>query len=448
MRRNDLEASANRRSSAGNIWIVLIVIGCIIGGLFVTGLIPKLMEKHELADRAEQLGSEKPVVQTVLVAPAPFEESVTLPGNIGAMQYATIYARVDGYLKNRLVDIGDHVKAGSLLAEIDTPTIDEEIEQALADVLQAKAQVKSAQATLKESKAQDETAAAQIERAQADQTYAAVTADRWQNMSSRGAVSIQSRDEKNRALAAQNASLEEAVAQKKAVDQKVAASAAQVEVARANVEAKNAMLAKYKAEQAFKYVLAPFEGVITSRKVDPGALIASGSQMQNNELFQMAKLDILRIYVDVPQGMSRYLHPGLKAQVSVSQYPERTFDGVVTNVAGALDPQTRTRRTEVRVKNPDHVLLPGMYAQIKLSAMRPDDWVRVPSNAVIPHGNDLEVVVVKDGKAHYQKVIVGRDFGELLEIKAGLGNGDVVVVSPPDDLREGDAVKTSDIASK
>jgi len=428
--------------------VFLLVIACILGGLFFTGLIPKLGEKRELANRAEQLGSEVPVVQTVIVTPAPFDESVSLPGNIGAMQYATVYARVDGYLKSRIVDIGDHVKTGQLLAEIDTPTIDEEIAQALADVAQAKAQVQSSQTSLKQAQAKDLASAADVKRAQADQSFAAITADRWQNMASRGAVSIQSRDERNRALAAQTATVEAAQAEKQAADQAVATAASQVNVAKANLAAKDAMLAKYKAQQAFKYVLAPFEGVITERKVDPGALIASGSQMENNELFQMAKLDVLRIYVDVPQGLSRYLEAGLKAQLNVSQYPERSFEGVVTNVSGALDPQTRTRKTEIRIKNPDHVLLPGMYAQVTLTARRPDVWVRVPSNAVIPHGADLEVVVVKDGKARYQKVIVGRDFGEDLEIKAGLSKGDVVVLSPPDDLREGDAVKGEDLASK
>jgi len=449
MRQGDqLMAHYKVRSTAGRMMGFLLVLGCIIAVLFVIGLIPKLMEKRDLANKAIQLGSAIPVVQTVVVTPAPFEESATFPSNIGAMQYATIYARVDGYLKSRVVDIGDHVKSGQLLAEIDTPTVDEEIAQAKADVAEARAQLVSAQANLKEARAKDQTAEAMVKRAEADQSFAAVTADRWVNMASRGAVSLQSRDEKNRALAAQNASLEATKAQKRAADQAVAAAEAQVSVSRAGVAAKLAALARYQAQQSFKYVRAPFEGVITARKVDPGDLITAGSQTQNTELFQMAKLDILRIYVNGPKAISRYLEPGQAAELFVTGFPERTFKGTVTNVSGALDPQTRTRQTEVKIANPVHILLPGMYAQVKLTVHRPEAWVRVPSNAVIPRGSDLAVVVVKDGKAHYQKVVLGRDFGDELEIKAGLEGNETVVLSPEDDLREGDRVKPTDIASK
>ncbi|MBI2810951.1 MAG: efflux RND transporter periplasmic adaptor subunit [Candidatus Melainabacteria bacterium] len=428
--------------------IVLVILAVIVAILFAVGVIPKLMDKRSLNEKEEQAASAIPVVNTVLAKTAPFSESATLPGNIGAMQFATIYARIDGYLTKRLVDIGDKVKQGQLLAQIDSPSADEDRSQAAADLAQSDAQVVSALATLKESKAQAEAAAAQVTRAKADQNYASVTADRWNNMAKYGAVSLQSRDEKDRSLNAQNASVEAALAQKRAADQQVEASAAQVRVARANVGAKQASLNKYKAQQGFKYVIAPFDGVIVSRKVDQGALITAGSQSTTQELFQLAKLDVLRSYVNVPQSLSRYLKPGSDAEITVSSYPERTFLGKVTNVSGALDPQTRTRQTEVKIENHDHALLPGMYAQIKLTVQRPENWVQVPSNAVIPRENNLEVAVVRDGKAHYQKVVLGRDFGDLVEIKDGLANNEVVIVGAADDLREGDAVKASEIATK
>jgi RND family efflux transporter MFP subunit len=301
---------------------------------------------------------------------------------------------------------------------------------------------------LKEAKAQAESAAAQVVRARADQTYAKVTADRWNNMAKYGAVSLQSRDEKDRSLNSQNASVDAALAQKRAADQQVEAAAAQVKVSRANVVAKQAQLNKYKAQQSFKFVVAPFDGVIVNRKVDQGALITAGSQSTTQELFQLAKLDVLRTYVNVPQSLSRYLKPGQDAEVSVSSYPERTFTGKVTNVSGALDPQTRTRQTEIKIDNLDHSLLPGMYAQIKLTVERPENWVQVPSDAVIPRDNSLEVAVVRDGKAHYQKVVLGRDFGDMIEIKDGLADKEVVILSPADDLREGDPVESSNIAAK
>jgi RND family efflux transporter MFP subunit len=437
-------AKNKRRSNRGKTWIVLLILAVIIGILLVVGIMPKLQDMNVLSVKEKEAKEAVPMVRTATVKAAPFEESAVLPGNIGAMQYATIYARVDGYLKGRLVDIGDHVKTGQLLAEIDTPTIDEEISQAAADLAQAKAQLVAARANLKEAGAVSNTAAAQVRKAKADQSYAAVTADRWVNMASLGAVSLQARDERNRALGAQDAALDAATSQKQAADEAVAAAASQVNVALAGVGAKQASLNKFKAQQNFKYVRAPFDGVVTERKVDPGALITAGSQSQSQELYQVAKLDTLRIYVNVPQGLSRYLEPGQKAELSVSSFPERTFTGVITNVSGALDPQTRTRQTEIKVDNIDHALLPGMYSQVKLTAHRPDSWVQVPSNAVIPRDNELEVVLVKDGKAHFQKVVLGRDFGDQLEIKAGLAQGDKVVVSPPDDLREGDAVQSAD----
>lgn len=437
-----------RRSAQGRTIVVLIILAVIVGILFAVGVIPKLMDKKSLNEKEAQSLSAVPVVSTVLAKAAPFNESATLPGNIGAMQFATIYARIDGYLNKRLVDIGDKVKAGQLLAEIDSPSADEDRSQAAADLAQSDAQVVSALATLKESKAQAEAAAAQVVRAKADQSYAAVTADRWNNMAKYGAVSLQSRDEKDRSLNSQNATVDAALAQKKAADQQVESAAAQVRVARANVGAKQASLNKYKAQQNFKYVVAPFDGVIVSRKVDQGALITAGSQSTTQELFQLAKLDVLRSYVNVPQSLSRYLKPGNAAEITVSSYPERTFVGKVTNVSGALDPQTRTRQTEVKIDNYDHTLLPGMYAQIKLTVERPETWVQVPSNSVIPRDNNLEVAVVRDGKAHYQKVVLGRDFGDEVEIKDGLKDGDVVIVGAADDLREGDSVKPSEIAAK
>src|ERR1700733_7081277 len=296
---------------------ILVLIGIILV-LFGVGVVPKLIERRDLLHRTEQLGSEIPVVQTVVVQPAPFIEPLTYPGNIGAMQYATIFARVDGYLKSRMVDIGDQVKEGQVLAEIDTPTIDEELAQAKADEAQARAQLVSAKANLKEARAKDQSVEADVKRVKADQEFAAVTAGRWVNMASRGAVSFQSRDEKNTALAAQNASLEAARAQKRASEQSVLAAQSQVEVASAGVSAKLAAVARYQAEQAFKFVRAPFDGVITFRKVDPGALITAGSQTQNIELFQMAKLDIMRIYVHIPQSVSRYLATGQPAELYIS----------------------------------------------------------------------------------------------------------------------------------
>ncbi len=432
---------AGRCRQSGGIWIVLCVIGAIFALLLVVGVLPRIWKNKELSKMAAETVGAIPPVRTVTAKVAPFDESGVLPGNIGAIQYATIYARVDGYLKSRLVDIGDHVKSGQLLAEIDTPTVDQELEQALADLAQARAQVVSSLANLKEAQAQDVAARAQVEKADADKEYAAVTARRWENMASRGAVTLQSRDEKVRALSAQIANLKAAQAQNKAADQAVEAARSEVDVARALVTAKLAVVKRFQVQKSFKYVTAPFDGVITLRKVDPGQLITAGSQSTALELFQMAQIDHLRIYVNAPQTVSRYLTSGLPADVLVPEFPERVFPGVITNVSGALDPETRTRQTEIHVDNPDHSLLPGMYAQVKITAPRVEPWIRIPSTAIVPRGDGMSVVVADGGKVHYQKVLIGRDFGDDVEIRDGLKGGQLVVVSPAVDLREGEAVK-------
>ncbi len=443
----NISALTKRRSGSTKFVLVLVVLVAILIVLFVIGVLPKLNDKRSLNVKEEMNASAVPVVQTVTVRPAAQDESANMPCNLGAMQFATIYARVDGYLKGRLVDIGDSVKSGQILAEIDTPTIDEEISQASADLQEAKARLASTQASLKGSRSQVDSSDADVKKVKTDQNYAAVTADRWIHMADEGAVSLQSRDEKNRALGAQNAALDAAEAKKRVAQEEVQAAKAQVKLAEAGIAAKVAVLNKYKAQQAFKFIRAPFDGVIVVRKVDPGALITAGSQSQTQELFQLAKLDILRSYVNVPQSISHNIKPGQKAEITVSSFPGRKFMGEVTNVSGALDPQTRTRQTEIKIENLDHTLLPGMYAQVKLTAERADKWVEIPSSAVIPKHNTLQVVLVKDGKAHYQDVVLGRDFGDTIEIRSGLATGETVIVSPPDDLREGDAVEPAKLAA-
>jgi RND family efflux transporter MFP subunit len=170
--------------------------------------------------------------------------------------------------------------------------------------------------------------------------------------------------------------------------------------------------------------------------------------MSNNlELYQMAKIDALRIYVSVPQRIARYLATGMTADVLVPEFPERKFIGTVTNVSGALDPNTRTRQTEIKIENKDHTLLPGMYAEIKLGTLRQEPWIRIPGTTVVTRTDGLFVVMVQDGKVHYQPITIGRDYGDEVEIRIGLKGGETVVVSPSDDLREGENVQSQPLAN-
>lgn len=438
----DNSLSYGSKPERSGLFKFLAILAGIIAVLFLFGLIPRIFEQIELKKAHDETVGAIPVVHTVLAKTAPAEESLTLPGNIGAILYTSIYARVDGYLKKRLVDIGDQVKTGQLLALIDTPTVDEKLAQGIADLDEAKADLAAAQADLKEAMAKDLAAKSEIDKTQANLNYANVTAKRWIDLAARGAVSEQSRDEKVRTQEAQTAQLQVAIANEKAASATVKAAQAKVEQAKAAVIAKKANVLRLQYEQGFQKVVAPFDGVITLRKVDPGALITQGSQTSSLELFQMANIDRLRIYVSVPQRVARYLAQGMPAQIKVPEFPERKFIGTVTNVSGALDPNTRTRQTEIQIDNRDHSLLPGMYAEVQITGVRETPWIRVPGTTIVTRVDGQFVVVVNNGKVHYQAVTLGRDFGNKIEIKVGLKDNDVVAISPSDDLREGEQVQS------
>ena len=431
-----------KKASKSHLFIFLAIIALVIVGVFFAGLLPKIGQSFELNKEHQETVDAIPNVHIIIAKPAARTESITLPGNIGAMQYATIYARVDGYLKSRYVDIGDQVKTGQLLAEIETPTVDQAVAQALAGWEEAKAKLKNEKANLNQSQEKKKTADAEVDKAKADLDYARITASRWQNLVERGAVSQQSRDEKVRMLESMTAQYEAQKDNERAAVATVKATEATVEVAIAGVNSKLAELKKERAQQSFQKVTAPFDGIITLRKVDPGALITSGSSSSNLELFQLAKVEVLRIYVAVPQRVARYLKAGMDAIVLPSEFPDRNFVGKVTNVSGALDSNTRTRQTEIHVANPDHALLPGMYAEIKLTTLREAPWIRVPGTTLVVRPNGQFVAVVKDDKVHYQKVTIGRDYGDEVEIRQGLKGTEQVVISPSDDLLEGQKVKT------
>jgi len=439
--------NAERQGGHGGVILFIVLLVIALGGLFVVGLLPRIERQGELKKAHQETVDATPIVHTVVAKEARNSESITLPGNIGAIQYTTIYARVDGYLSQRLVDIGDHVKKGELIAQIDTPTVDEGLAQSKADLLKAKAGFETSEANLKESQAKQATADASVVKARANVSYATITAKRWQDMAERGSVSQQSRDEKVRSLDTTTAEVSEQEANLRAAKAAVEAAKANVKESQANILAKQADVNRLTFEQSFKNVLAPFDGIITLRKVDPGALITKGSMSNSLELYQMAKIDTLRIYVSCPQRIARYLRTGMSADILVPEYPEGKFVGTVTNLSGALDPNTRTRQTEIKVDNKDHLLLPGMYAEVKISALREHPWIRVPGTTIVTRTDGLFVVVVKDGKAHYQPITIGRDFGDEIEVRLGLSGGEVVVVSPSDELREGENVKVDALAN-
>lgn len=430
-----------RSQTGGGALFALAIPVILLVVLFAAGLVPRLIGQKELEQAHKETVEAIPTVRTIVAKPADHTEQLVLPGNIGAIQYTTIYARTDGYLKSRTVDIGDHVKAGQTLATIETPTVDAQVLTAKADLEKSKADLAAAKATLQEAIANEDAAKSEVAKSRANNAFAEITAKRWIDLCNKGAVSQQSRDEKIRSRDSTTAELSAALSKDKAAQEQVVAARSSVNANVASVSAKGSDLQRERAKQSFQNVTAPFDGVITLRKVDPGALITQGSGSSNLELFQMARIDRLRIYIAVPQRVARYLQNGQVADILVPEYPDKKFEGKITNLSGALDPNTRTRQTEVQIDNPGSLLLPGMYAEVKLQGLREAPWIRVAGTCIVSKPDGQFVVLADNGKARFQKVDIGRDYGREVEIRSGLTGNEQVIVSPNDDLRDGDPVK-------
>jgi RND family efflux transporter MFP subunit len=313
-------------------------------------------------------------------------QDVSFPGNVQAFVETPIYARTAGYLTKWYVDIGGKVQAGQLLAVIDTPEVDQQLRQAQAAQLQAEANL----------------------------DLAKTTAERWQNLLKSDGVSQQE------------------------VDQNVSAYKAR----QADFQAAAANVDRLKYLQSFQRVTAPFSGVITARSVDIGALIANSNAQQ---LFKLAQINILRVYLNVPEPYGNDMLPGLAAQLHVAEFVNRTFVGKVVRTAGAIDPTSRTLLTEVDVPNPKGEILPGAYAEVAFHLKGGVQALVIPSNTLIFRSAGSQVAVVENSHVHLRNVTIGRDFGGSLEIVSGLRDSDEVIVNPPDSLSEGQLVAVQQI---
>ncbi len=395
-------AAPSRRA----LWLLALVLAVLIVIGFLKGYIPHRRNEATLAAEAGTASKELPTVTVVGVERSATTGTLVLPGNIEPVTEAPVLARASGYIQRRYADIGDRVKSGQLLAEIEAPELDQQVNQARAALDQTRAGLEQANANLQQGKAQEQ--------------LAKVTADRWKNLQSKGVVSRQENDTyQSQSVAAQAnvLALEKAVAS-----------------ARSNIVAAQANLSRLTELQGYKSVRAPFAGVITVRNVDVGALVNEA----NTLLFRIAQTDRLRIYVNVPQSDADSVRVGQIARLVISDLAGHQFVGAVTRTANALDPATRTLLTEVQVPNSGSLLLPGMYAQVDLTTPRKNPPLLIPGDTLVVRSNGPQVGVVgADQIVHFQRLQLGRDFGDKIEVLSGLEPGQQVVVNPGDTVQEG-----------
>lgn len=395
----------------GRGWLVLIIALLVIAGVVIAGIVPRMRARAALRTTTNELAIPS-VVVTQPRKGSPQTE-IVLPGNIEAFSDSPIYSRTSGYLKKWYADIGTHVKAGQLLAEIETPEVDQQLDQAKAD----------------------------LNTAQANFNLSQITANRYQDLAKSDSVSKQDVDNANGDFQAKKA---------------------MVASAQSNVN-------RLEQLQSFEKIYAPFGGVITARNTDVGHLINSGASAPGNELFHIAALDKLRVYINVPQQYSISAKPGLPATLELQEFPGKLFKGTLVRNADSIDLATRTLLTEVDVDNPTGQLLPGAYAQVHLKVPSGAPTAIIPVTALIFRSQGLQAAVVNNmqqqknnsdpscsptaadgntpatqcGTAELRNIVLGRDYGSEVEVVSGLMPNDHVMVSPPDSLVAGEVVRVT-----
>ena len=392
--------------------VLLVLAVLIVAGIVFWGINARIQTAAAVKETTRELAI--PAVSVIHPKPGAVKNEVVLPGNIQAFTDSPIYARSSGYLKQWNVDIGGHVKAGQVLATIEAPELDQQVRQAKATIQQTQASLDQAIANEQQGKANEE--------------IARVTAQRWQNLVAKGAVSRQENDQYQAQYQAQVANLN-------ALEQAIAAARSNIAVAEAN-------LGRLQEMQNYETVKAPFDGIITARNIDVGALINAGNGGAAQELFHMASTAKLRVYVSVPQADSRAAAPGLKSYLTLSEFPGRHFPGELVRTSGAIDPATRTLLTEVDVDNASGELRPGAYAEVHLMIPEGSRSLILPVSALIFRSEGLRVGVVRDGnKAELVPIIMGKDYGNEVEVVSGIDENDVVISNPPDSLSSGATVQ-------
>lgn len=365
-----------------------ILVGAILLVLITAGIVTFLTRKGEADALAKETEAVSiPTVAVVQPVSEPGNDELVLPGNLQAFEESPIFARTNGYLLRWYKDIGSRVQKGELLAAIDTPEVDQELSQARA----SREQINAALGLAK------------------------ISADRWANLRKTDSVSQQEADQQ----------------------------ASGYTQAQANLAAADANVRRLEQLESFKNVYAPFAGVLTRRNVDPGALINAGSTT-GKEMFDIARVDPLRVYVTVPQAYAPTMKAGVKAVVTLQEFPGQKFTGTVARTADSIDQATRTLLTEVDVPNKDSKLLPGSFGQVHFAVGNSVPRITIPVNAMLFRAEGAQVAVVnKDNKVELRSIVIGRDFGSTIEILSGLETSDDIIINPSDSLEGGQSVRVA-----
>ena len=367
--------------------VVLLLVLALVAGVLGLGINEGIRARARADATLKQATVEAAIPVVNVVSPTPGAPSleIRLPGTTQAFTDAPIFARTSGYLKRWYFDIGAHVKQGQLLAEIETPEVDQQLEQTRADL---------------------ETARANLRQAQ-------ITADRWRALLETDSVSKQETDQAVSTLSA----------------------------TKATVDSNAANVRRLEQLQGFQKIYAPFDGVITARNTDIGALIDAGANATGRELFHMVAIHTLRVFVAIPEIYSRAARTGASTTLTLDEFPGRVFHGTLVRNANAIDLASRTLLVEVDVDNPSGELLPGAYAFVHFKLDKQVPSVVVPANTLLFRAQGLQVAVVRDGQAQLVPVTIGRDYGTTVEIMTGIQPGDQIIVAPSDSLTSGTRVR-------
>lgn len=367
---------------------------------------------------------------------------LTLPATIQAYQATDLFARANGYLRTWNFDIGAKVKAGQVLAEIETPELDQELAQAIALLKQGEAEHIQSVAELEEAKADVALAEANVVKAKANVDFAMSQANRYQTLHNSRAVAREEFEGIVRDRDARKAELESTKAELTRKKSNLSTRQAIIESRRAAVSNRKANVQRLRDLTGFQKVIAPFDGIITRRTAEVGMLVTSGSNSGTKPLFSIAQTDILRVQASVPQSSALGIKTGDPVQITVPEKPGQVFTAKVARTAGAVEPRSRSLLVEVELPNREGVLLPGLYAQIRFQTPQNQASWTIPAKSLLMRSEGPHVVIVtSDDSVRIQKVTLGRDFGSTVEVPFGLHGNERLVVNPSDDLHDGQKVQ-------